>query len=56
MSEFFDARLSEYEEHPLTRIDPARQFHPLTANCLPQGHGTRLLGLGCGTGLEIGYC
>ena len=31
------------------------RFYPFTANCLPQVPGTRLLDLGCGTGLELGY-
>lgn len=55
MGEFFDARLEGYEEHQLTCIDSAREFYPFTAGCLPQAPGTRLLDLGCGTGLELGY-
>ena len=55
MGEFFDSRLSEYEEHQLTCIDSAQAFYPFTADCLPQVPGTRLLDLGCGTGLELGY-
>ena len=53
MGEFFDARLNGYEEHQLTCIDSAREFYLFTATCLPQTHGTRLLDLGCGTGLEL---
>ena len=55
MGEFFDARLRGYEEHQLTCIESAQGFYPYTASCLPQAHGTRLLDLGCGTGLELGY-
>ena len=55
MGEFFDARLNGYEEHQLTCIDRAREFYPFTAGCLPRERGTRLLDLGCGTGLELDY-
>lgn len=55
MGEFFDSRIDGYEEHQLTCIDSAREFYPFTARSLPQAHGTRLLDLGCGTGLELGY-
>ena len=55
MGEFFDSRLIGYEDHQLTCIDSAREFYPFTASCLPQVHGTCLLDLGCGTGLELGY-
>ncbi len=55
MGEFFDSRIDGYEEHQLTCIESAQGFYPYTASCLPQAHGTRLLDLGCGTGLELGY-
>ena len=55
MGEFFDARIGEYEEHQLNCIDSAQEFYPFTANCLPQLPGTRILDLGCGTGLELEY-
>ena len=55
MEEFFHSRLIGYEEHQLTCIDSAKEFYPFTASCLPQTPGTRLLDLGCGTGLELDY-
>ena len=55
MGEFFDARIDGYEEHQLTGIDSAEEFYPFTAACLPQIPGARILDLGCGTGLELGY-
>ena len=55
MGAFFDARLDGYEEHQLTAIASAEEFYPFTADCLPQDPGTRILDLGCGTGLELGY-
>lgn len=55
MGEFFDSRLCGYEEHQLNCIDSAKEFYPFTADCLPEGSDTRLLDLGCGTGLELGY-
>ena len=55
MAEFFNARISGYEEHQLTCIDSAQEFYPFTAGCLPRAAETRLLDLGCGTGLELGY-
>jgi len=55
MGEFFDARLDGYEEHQLTCIEGAQEFYPYTAACLPDTPGARILDLGCGTGLELGY-
>ena len=55
MGAFFDARLDGYEEHQLTTIEAARAFYPFTAGCLPQRDGAKILDLGCGTGLELGY-
>ena len=53
MSDFFERRLEEYDEHMLTNIESAREFYPFTARCLPQTHSCRMLDLGCGTGLEL---
>ncbi len=55
MGAFFDARLEGYEEHQLTCIESAQEFYPYTALCLPEKEGSRILDLGCGTGLELGY-
>ncbi|MBO4367117.1 MAG: GNAT family N-acetyltransferase, partial [Clostridia bacterium] len=55
MGAFFDARLEGYEEHQLTCIESAQEFYPYTAQCLPGMEGSRILDLGCGTGLELGY-
>ena len=55
MGEFFDARLDSYDEHQLGSIDSAREFYPYTAGCLPRAGGSRILDLGCGTGLELEY-
>ena len=53
MDAFFEARLQGYDEHMLTEIEGAKEFYPFTAAALPKRDGTRLLDLGCGTGLEL---
>ena len=53
MAEFFAARLEGYDEHMRRDIEGAAEFYPFTAALLPKPAGTRLLDLGCGTGLEL---
>lgn len=55
MDRFFDTRLEGYDDHMLTAIEGAREFYPFTADCLPLPPGSRVLDLGCGTGLELEY-
>ncbi len=55
MSDFFNRRLDGYEEHQLHAIEQAETFYPLTAQYLPANPHARVLDLGCGTGLELGY-
>lgn len=53
MGDFFDSRIDGYEDHQLNCIESAHEFYPYTAECLPKEDGTRILDLGCGTGLEL---
>lgn len=53
MGEFFDARLETYDEHMMTNIECAAEFYPFTARQLPSAQNSRILDLGCGTGLEL---
>ena len=55
MDLFFEARISDYDEHMLRDIEGAREFYPFTASLLPRQDGARVLDLGCGTGLELEY-
>ena len=55
MDAFFEARLSDYDEHMLTAIESAQEFYPFTANELPKFPDVHVLDLGCGTGLELEY-
>jgi len=53
MDDFFAARVDGYDEHMRTTIEGASDFYAYTASLLPAGNGTRILDLGCGTGLEL---
>lgn len=53
MSDFFEKRLDGYDEHMLNNIASARAFYPFTAQMLPAEEKSRILDLGCGTGLEL---
>ncbi len=53
MSDFFENRLDGYDEHMLTNIESADEFYPFTAKELPAAPNSRILDLGCGTGLEL---
>ena len=53
MSDFFEARINEYDEHMITCIESAREFYKFTAKELPLFPNANILDLGCGTGLEL---
>ena len=53
MDAFFEARLEGYDEHMMTNIEAAEIFYPFTARQLPGAERSRILDLGCGTGLEL---
>ena len=53
MDNFFEARLDGYDEHMMKNIESAAEFYPFTAKALPTIENSRVLDLGCGTGLEL---
>lgn len=54
MDEFFEKRMSGYDEHMLNEIEGAKEFYRFTAEQLPSVPECHVLDLGCGTGLELG--
>ena len=53
MDDFFAVRIDGYDEHMKTNIEGASGFYAYTASLLPGTAGSRVLDLGCGTGLEL---
>ena len=53
MDEFFAARIEGYDEHMRSNIEGASGFYTYTAELLPREAKSRILDLGCGTGLEL---
>ena len=53
MDDFFAARIDGYDEHMKSNIEGSSGFYAYTASLLPVKAGSRVLDLGCGTGLEL---
>ena len=53
MDDFFAARVEGYDDHMRTNIEGSSQFYAYTASLLTQEPDSRVLDLGCGTGLEL---
>lgn len=53
MDDFFAARIDGYDEHMRRNIEGASGFYAYTASLLPSAEESRVLDLGCGTGLEL---
>ena len=53
MDDFFSARIRGYDDHMRETIEGAGEFYKLTASLLPERGRSKVLDLGCGTGLEL---
>lgn len=52
MSDFFTARVDEYDEHMIEKVEGCKEAYIEMANIVPKT-SMKLLDLGCGTGLEL---
>ena len=53
MEDFFAARVNGYDDHMRTSIEGSSEFYAYTASLLPKEPNSKVLDLGCGTGLEL---
>ena len=53
MNDFFKNRVTGYDEHMMANIYGASEFYKFTAEMLPAEEKSKVLDLGCGTGLEL---
>lgn len=53
MEDFFAARVKSYDDHMRTNIEGSSEFYAYTASLLPKEPNSKVLDLGCGTGLEL---
>lgn len=52
ISDFFTARVDGYDEHMIEKVEGCKEAYIEMANIVPK-NSTKLLDLGCGTGLEL---